>query len=248
MGIIEQDRTRPSNRTSARKSRRRSKRPRVLQGDLFARTWGGPREGAGRKRRGPRRRVGHRTREEVRSAFPVHVTLRLADGLPSLRQRATYRVLLGALGGGCERFDMRRVHWVALGNHRHLIVEARDRHALSRGMQGLGVRIARALNRCWTRTGRVLADRYHAHVLRSPREVRNTIAYVLGNARHHRIPVVGADPCSSAPWFDGWIGVLSGERADVERPTWLRAAGSWLLAHGWRQWGLLELGVQPAGP
>jgi hypothetical protein len=35
------------------------------------------------------------------------------------------------------------------------------------------------------RAGQVLADRCHVHVLRTPREVRNAIAYVLLNARRH---------------------------------------------------------------
>ena len=232
----------------APRSRRRSRRSRAVQGELFARTWGGARRGAGRKRRAPRELVAHRERDTFRAGCPVHVTLRVADGLPSLRKRATYLVLLSALGGGCERFGMRLVHWSVLGNHMHLIVEACDRHALARGMQGLGVRLARALNRCWDRTGRVLADRYHAHVLRSPREVRNALAYVLENARKHRIEMAGADPCSSAPWFDGWLGGDRVDCADIERPTWLRAARSWLLAHGWRRLGLLELGARPGGP
>jgi hypothetical protein len=142
---------------------------------------------------------------------------------------------------------MRLVHWSVLGNHMHLIVEACDRHALARGMQGLGVRLARALNRCWGRAGRVLADRYHAHVLRSPREVRNALAYVLENAAKHRLEIAGADPRSSAPWFDGWLGGDRVACADFERPTWLRAARSWLLAHGWRRVGPARAGRATGG-
>jgi REP element-mobilizing transposase RayT len=219
-----------------------------VQGELFARTWGGSRKGSGRKRRGPRSRVKHRPRASFPASCPVHVTLRLAAGLPSLRQRATYRVLLAALGGGCERFGMRLVHWSALGNHLHLMVEAADRRALSRGMQGLGVRIARALNRWWGRTGRVFADRFHAHVLRSPTEVRRALHYVLQNARHHRIPVVGADRFSSGTWFDGWLGGACGDAPAPERPAWLRAARTWLLAHGWRRLGLLDVDAWPGAP
>jgi REP element-mobilizing transposase RayT len=178
--------------TPTSRARRRPKRTRAVQGEFFARTWGGARRGAGRKRRGPRRLVRHRTRESFRAQYPVHVTLRLADGLPGLRQRATYGALLAALGGGCERFGMRLVHWSVLGNHMHLMVEAADRRALARGMQGLGVRMARALNRLWGRTGRVVADRFHAHVLHSPTEVRNSLFYVLQNARHHRVRQVSA--------------------------------------------------------
>jgi len=243
-----QSRTRTREVAIAARARRRSRRSRTVQGELFARTWGGPRKGSGRKPRGPRRRVSHRPREGFPAGCPVHVTLRLAEGLPSLRQRATYRALLAALGGGCERFGMRLVHWSALGNHLHLMVEACGQSALSRGMQGLGVRLARALNRSWGRSGRVFADRYHAHVLRSPTEVRRVLNYVLQNARHHKIDIVGADPFSSAAWFDGWLGGERGTAAAPERPAWLRVARTWLLAHGWRRLGLLDIDAWPSAP
>jgi REP element-mobilizing transposase RayT len=71
------------------------------------------------------------------------------------------------------------------GNHVHLLVEAHDQRALSRGMNGLGVRVARGLNRVMQRRGHVLADRYHAHILRSPTEARRARAYLLQNARKH---------------------------------------------------------------
>jgi hypothetical protein len=108
-------------------------------------------------------------------------------------------------------------------------------------MQGLGVRIARALNRLWRRRGKVLADRYHAHVLSSPKEVRTALVYVLHNARKHKATAAGLDAFSSAWWFDGWLGGAPRARAAIERPAWLRRARTWLLAHGWRRWGLLEV-------
>ena len=146
----------------------------------------------------PRSLVEHRTRDTFRAGCPVHVTLRLAAGLPSLRKRATYTVLLVALGGGSERFGMRLVHWSVLGDHLHLLIEACDRRALSRGMQGLAVRLAKALNRWWRRAGRVFADRYHSHALRSPSEGRRALFYVLQNARKHGIVPDGADVAAEA--------------------------------------------------
>jgi putative transposase len=62
-------------------------------------------------------------------------------------------------------------HFSVQGNHIHLIVEAHDNRALSEGVQGLLVRLAKGLNRMMGRHGRVLSERYHAHVLRSPAEV-----------------------------------------------------------------------------
>src|SRR5882724_3871192 len=52
---------------------------------------------------------------------------------------------------------------------------------LGRAMKGLEVRMARALNKVMHRTGPVFADRYHAHLLVSPREAANAIRYVLEN-------------------------------------------------------------------
>ncbi len=91
-------------------------------------------------------------------------------------------------------------------------------------MQGLSVRIARALNRVLARRGTVFADRYHAHVLRSPREVANAVAYVLGNAiihaarRGERVHPDAIDPMSS-----GW------ERQIVAQAQ----PRTWLLTRGW---------------
>jgi REP element-mobilizing transposase RayT len=88
------------------------------------------------------------------------------------------------------------VHYSVQGNHVHLLVEACDERSLSRGMNGLGVRVARGLNRVMRRSGKVLEDRYHGHILRTPTEVRNARGYLLQNARRH-IGLVGADPYAS---------------------------------------------------
>ncbi len=93
----------------------------------------------------------------------------------------------------------------------------------------MDVRIARGLNRLWKRTGRVFADRYHAHVIRSPREMRNVLRYVLCNGRKHGAHTApGPDPLSSGPAYQDWSDVLP-ELAipdpRVVEPT------SWLLAH-----------------
>jgi REP-associated tyrosine transposase len=85
---------------------------------------------------------------------------------------------------------------VQRGNHLHLLVEASDREGLTRGIQGLGIRIARALNHLMQRRGRVVHDRYHAHILRTPTEVRHARRYLLNNAAHH-YGSVGADAFAS---------------------------------------------------
>jgi hypothetical protein len=76
------------------------------------------------------------------------------------------------------------------------LVEAESERALSRGMNGLGVRVAKGLNRVLGRSGKVLEDRYHGHILRTPTEVRHARTYLLQNAAQH-IGLVGADPYTS---------------------------------------------------
>ena len=201
--------------------------------------WGGRRKGAGRKPKGDKAGVSHRSRAALASRFPVHVTTRLMRALPTLRSQGVYAVLCAAFAKGCERNGFRLVHYSVQGNHLHMIVEATDRACLSRGLQGLLIRIARALNRLWGRSGKVFADRYHDHILRTPREVRHALAYVLNNARRHGVRLAQEiDWFASGWWFDGWREKLTNRVAsELARPV--ARARNWLLNVGWRRHGLI---------
>ncbi len=207
----------------------------------------------------------------------MHVTTRLRAGLPSLRRVDELRALLQSFLAAQARHGMRLVHFSIQSNHLHLLVEAEDELALARGMQGLLVRIARALNRCWARTGKLFVDRYHAHVLRSALEVRRALVYVLQNARKHGLAPRGVDAFSSGAWFEGWaelpsvreqmrciskrLGALvgGGDRgreasARNARPATQAAsrgiverARTWLLSTGWRRHGEIQLLERPRG-
>jgi len=123
------------------------------------------------------------------------------------------------------------VHFSVQGNHLHFIVEVTDEVALARGMQGLAIRMAKALNRVMQRRGPVFRERYHSHVLRGPTEVARAVAYVLGNYFHHAaswgasIARTEVDPYSSAAEHDkAWTGV--DPPLVVEARTWLLRLGS----------------------
>jgi hypothetical protein len=142
------------------------------------------------------------------------------------------------------------VEFSVQSNHLRLIVEAPDRIALARAMQGLGISIARRLNRRLDRRGAVLADRYHARPLRTPTEVRRALVYVLQNHRKHG--AAGAvwlvDPCSSAPYFEGFKTRLSRwphQPFAPPRQAPTAAARTWLLRTGWRKLGLLDRRERP---
>ncbi|MBL8857690.1 MAG: transposase [Planctomycetes bacterium] len=212
---------------------------RARQASFEFKSWGGARRGAGRKRNRALESVEHRARPKHVGRHPVHVTLRIERGLESLRKRRTHRIVRDALVAGCGRHGLRIVHYSAMTNHVHLVCEAPNERALSCGMKGLCVRIARGLNGLWGRTGRVIADRYHARALKSPREVRNALHYLLHNARHHGIHFAGPDPCSSGVWFDGWDRVVTCGSKTKGSP--LARAHTWLLSVGWKRHGVIAL-------
>lgn len=176
---------------------------------------------------------------------PSHVTLRVRRGIPTLRTRRFVQELRRSLRACCERGEFRVVHFSIQRDHLHLLIEAAGgKPALGRGMKAISARVARAVNRVYHRHGPVMAGRYHLRVLRTPREVRNALAYVLLNARRHfwkrtrQAPPVRMDDASSAPWFHGWRRAPPSLPAPGPPPV--AVARTWLLSEGWRRHGQID--------
>jgi REP element-mobilizing transposase RayT len=159
--------------------------------------WGGRRAGAGRPRKDGTRRKGvtHLPRPLLAKRFPVHVTWRINRQVWSLRTGRFFSVLKSVMYAGAKP-NFRVVHYAFEKDHIHLLVEATDRLALSRGMQGLGVRVAYAINALMGRSGNVVPDRYHARILINPTMVRNARRYLLTNAYKHYLEPL-PDPYAS---------------------------------------------------
>jgi putative transposase len=114
-------------------------------------SWGGRRAGAGRPRTigvVPRRR-----RPNVSGR--VNITLRLSPGVTVKAAQ-----LKEALEGGSDRFGMKVVDFGVKSDRIQLSADVKNKKALSRGMQGLTIRLARAINRTSSHQGKVFADRY----------------------------------------------------------------------------------------
>jgi putative transposase len=209
----------------------------------FGAGWGGRRAGAGRKPKLARAGVPHIARPPHARRNPLHVTVRVREGLPNLRGQSLFQCIQRQIGAAKARL-IRIVHFSVQSNHLHLIVEAGDRRSLARGMKGFGVRVARHVNALLSTRGTVWADRYHARALETPREVRNALVYVLFNRRKHG-GSANADPCSSVAFFSGWQESAlakafaharvqprsrgSAEGWPVARPE------TWLLTIGWKR-------------
>lgn len=237
-----------------RRESTRKGRPRQVGFEF--RTWGGKRKGAGRKPRTPGR-VSHRARPPLASRHPVHVTLSVDPSLPSLRRRDLALLIEECFRAGKDRQDFRLVHYSIQRRHLHLIVEAQSAASLSRGLQGLSIRLAKRLNRALGRSGRVFLDRYFGRILKNPRQVRNTLCYVLNNFRRHdqrrenvRIARDWLDELSSGSWFDGWRDRTSDpphtQTVESKAPA-VATARTWLLRVGWRRHGLIAVDEVP-GP
>lgn len=226
---------------------------------------GGLREGAGRKPSKGRRFVRHRARETHAASHPLHVVLR--SKFRPLRSPFVFPTLRKALARAARaREGFRVVQFSVQHDHLHLIVEASDGVTLSRSMQGLAIRVARAVNRLMSRRGALWADRFFSRALTSPRAVRAALAYVLNNFRKRRVPgtsdAPGAfriDPYSSAPYFNGFRELRGRAPCELARSRLLPLvphgvpapedsaevpvlpAKTWFARGGWRRAGLIAL-------
>jgi putative transposase len=168
----------------------------------------------------------------------VLVTLRARAEIDYLRRGGALAALERALSRAHKPWFRIFVYSIQT-DHLHLVVEADGRTELIRGVQGLAVRCAKALNRAVGRRGAVWDHRYHARRLRSPREVRRALVYVLLNFRKHLRAAPGIDPCSSGAWFNGWVRPPTPPRG----PPPVAEARTWLARVGWRRAGGL---IDPA--
>jgi REP element-mobilizing transposase RayT len=219
------------------------------------RTWGGRREGAGRKKKAEKDRtfVAHHPREPHKKRHPTHVTLRARGRLPSFRSQRIHQMLRRILEAQLRRRyrdQFQVVHYSVQTNHLHLIVEATDSRAMRSGVSGLVIAFAKRLNRILQRaTGKVWGDRYHSRELTTPSEVRRALVYVLQNVRKHGFDLAGAfvDPLSSAKRFDGWSVPVPPPPDEAETIS-PRRPRTWLLGEGWitRGGGLLSPTERPA--
>lgn len=170
---------------------------------------GGARPGAGRPARGPVPSEPHKTRPALSARHPVHVIARVAAASRRrVPRRTAYQLLRRALALSLARANFRIVHLALVRSRLELVVEADDKQALARGMQGFQVSAARALNRAAHRRGTVFPDRYRMRALATRLAVRD----LLG-----RLPLL-----HTAAWPQTWLLRVEAPLAaptDVVRPS-----------------------------
>ncbi|HET9988965.1 MAG TPA: transposase [Kofleriaceae bacterium] len=233
-------------------------KPLDKNGQLRGARKGERRKGVGRPKQGVRASERHEKRLALRASEPAHVILRAHRDIGSLRKRDVFHAIREALITVWKLEDsFHVVQFSVQRTHIHLLVEASDRLALAKGMQTFGISAAKHINALILdqdgkrRRGAVFPDRYYVRILKTPRQVRNCLSYVLNNWRHHgedkdaRSRAWQLDPFSSAVTFEGWKERESrdGERY-VQPPDYIAPLvsppRSWLLSVGWRRYGLIS--------
>ena len=141
--------------------------------------WGGARPGAGRKKRGLIASERHEKRPALTARIPLRIVARMAPSLAAVPRGRLYTAIRRAAERSLARTNFRIVHLALRRQRLELVVEADDRIALARGMQGFQVSAARALNRARARRGTVFPDRYRATALRTRAMVRALVHRTL---------------------------------------------------------------------
>lgn len=213
--------------------------------------WGGRRNGAGRPNRS--QTVNHMKRPKVNIQKPLHITMRLKEGLPTIRSKNLVKEFKRGLKKAREQ-GLYVIHYSIQGNHIHLIAETKSNEALALGMRSLVGRFAKILrsrayeNFNGRRRGSVFKGRYHLHVLKTPTEMKNALEYVLLNYSKHLESIEYLDPFSSAKYFSKWKTLLGKrftsvirfeveaiDQEEIQNFDLLSPPKSWLCKTGWER-------------
>jgi putative transposase len=194
-------------------------------------------------------------RPEINLKTPLHINLKLIEGLPNLRRNALLEEFKESVKKAKAQ-GLYILHYSIQDDHIHLFAEAKSNTALAAGMRSLVGRFAKFVrkfayntsksSKC-KRLGSVFKGRYHLHVLKTPREVKNTLEYVLLNLSKHQKFIEYLDHFSSAQYFKDWkillgtrfkglikstVESIEGRsRRDLEKV--ISEPQSWLATSGW---------------
>lgn len=211
--------------------------------------WGGKRMGAGRPNL--LGQVNHMKRPKIELKTPLHITLRLKERLPSIRNKGLFKEFKESVRRAKAQ-GLYVIHFAVQANHIHLFCEGESNKAVALGMRALAGRFAKIVRSYFSGrggegAGSVFKGRYHLHILKTPREVRNALEYVLLNLSKHQKFIEYIDDFSSGKSFKGWRKLLGkryrslikfdsdfwGGKGMGDLPDVLSPPRSWLAQIGW---------------
>lgn len=129
--------------------------------------------------------IRHIERPKFYRSRSLHLTIKVRENKADIQtkkilRKLQYAILRARLKG------LRVIHYALEYNHVHLLVESTTHETLHKGMQSLGITLAKGINKLKGKKGTVYKHRYHFRQISSRRDLKNVIQYILQNHKKHR--------------------------------------------------------------
>jgi len=109
---------------------------------------------------------------------PVHVVQRGRSREPVFYDDADYRVYLGRLKEGAERYQCQIHAYVLMTNHIHLLSTPSDMQGITRMMQYIGRHYVPYVNRTYGGSGSIWEGRYKANLVQNEHYLLSCMRYI----------------------------------------------------------------------
>lgn len=129
--------------------------------------------------------IRHTEREVIKKLTTLHLTIKIDKQKAGLKSKAVLSLLHKAIKNA-RKLGLGIVHYTLEYDHIHMLVEARDNETLAKGMQSFGICFSKGINKLKGLKGQVYKSRYHLRILKTPREIKNVVHYILGNSVKHK--------------------------------------------------------------
>ncbi len=155
---------------------------------------------------------GRQRRTHFSSKNPLHLVFRLREGLPNLRTRKGAQIVKNAILGA-QACGLRVVHFSILSNHLHLIVESSSTKAFYGAMKSfcsrMGIHVRRLgsanlIKKLDEQGLGIFRGRYYIEEIKTPRQMKHALKYVLLNPAKHFKKAPYLDMFSSSSLFENW--------------------------------------------
>lgn len=129
--------------------------------------------------------IRHTKRPKFFQTRSLHLTIKVRENKADIQNKKILLRLNRAIQLARKQ-GLKIIHFALEFNHVHLLVEAGNHQILHRGMQALGISLAKGINKMKQKKGAVYKHRYHFRQITCARELKNVIHYILSNCKKHR--------------------------------------------------------------
>lgn len=129
--------------------------------------------------------IRHTSRPLLKRAASLHLTIKVLRNKAEIKNKSVLKLLKHAIQRARLQ-GLKVIHYSLEYDHVHLLIEADNNASLGKGMQALGVTMAKGINRLKRLKGAVYKHRYHFRQISSPRQLKYVMNYIFKNGMKHR--------------------------------------------------------------